>query len=109
MAVDVATGQHIPGTMEPGVVGGQVEACPRIPVKKLFNEKMKLLPVKYMEALEQNQKIASCCRHPENHEVAAFKSKPEEQVDIYKFYCTCGRVHTRFCCGDDPRPTWTRK
>jgi hypothetical protein len=27
--------------------------------------------------------------------------------DIYKFHCTCGRVHTRFCAGGgDSRPYW---
>lgn len=107
--IDIETGEHVPGTMEPGATGTHVEACPRIPVSKLFNEKMQLLPLKFIEQLEQNQQIASCCRHPENHEIAAFKSHPDEQVDIYKFYCTCGRVHTRLMCGDDPRPVWTRR
>lgn len=88
--------------------GQQVECCPRIPVKKLMNDKVQLLPVKYMEALEQNQKIASCCRHPEDHDIIAQKSHPDEKApDIYKFICTCGRVHVRFCMGDDPRPHWT--
>lgn len=79
-------------------------ACPRYPVAKLI----KLLPVKYMEALEQNQLIASCCRHPENHEIEAFKSRPDEKApDIYIFHCTCGRKHTRFCVGGgDVRPVW---
>jgi hypothetical protein len=64
---------------------------------------------KHIEHLEQNQKIAHCCRHPENHEVAAFKSHPAEQApDIYEFYCTCGRTHRFFCVGatDNNRPTW---
>jgi hypothetical protein len=79
-------------------------ACKRYPVKKL----MGLLPVKYLEALEQNQKIASCCRHPENHEIEAFKSKPDEKApDIYIFHCSCGRQHRRFCIGGgDVRPVW---
>jgi hypothetical protein len=79
-------------------------ACKRYPVKKL----MALLPVKYLEALEQNQKIASCCRHPENHEIEAFKSKPDEKApDIYIFHCTCGKQHRRFCVGGgDVRPVW---
>ena len=82
----------------------QVVACPRTPVAKLFS----LLPAKYIEALEQNQQIASCCRHPENHEVEALKSNENEPVpDIYKFHCPCGRVHTRFCIGGgDARPYW---
>lgn len=66
------------------------------------------LPVKYIEALEQNQQIPSCCRHPENHEIESFKSHPEEQApDIYIFHCTCGRKHRRFCVGaEDVRPYW---
>jgi hypothetical protein len=59
-----------------------VQACPRIKVAKLGN----LIPTKYLEALEHNQQIASCCRHPENHEIEAFKSHPDEKApDIYIF------------------------
>ncbi len=80
------------------------QACPRYPVAKLAN----LLPIKFIEALEQNQKIASCCRHPENHDIEAFKSHPDEKApDIYIFHCTCGRKHRRFCVGGgDVRPVW---
>lgn len=74
-------------------------ACPRVPVSKVMYK----LPIKYLEALEQNQKISSCCRHPENHQIEAWFSSPEQQAtgapDIYKFFCTCGRVHVRFCIG----------
>lgn len=94
-----------------------VEACARRPVAKL----MGLLPVKYLEALEHNQKIASCCRHPENHDIAAYYSNEQERwrdknperdmpnpPDIYIFICTCGRKHPRFCVGNgDERPFWT--
>ncbi len=82
-----------------------VQACPRRPVAK-FPEGF--IPTKYIEALEQNQQISSCCRHPENHEIEALKSKPEEvQPDIYIFHCTCGRKHTRFITGGgDVRPVW---
>lgn len=81
-----------------------VLACPRYPVRPL----MQMLPVKYIEALEQNQLIPSCCRHPENHDIEAFKSRPEEAApDIYIFHCTCGRKHRRFCVGGgDARPVW---
>lgn len=81
-----------------------VQACPRIKVAKLGN----LLPAKYLEALEHNQQIASCCRHPENHEIEAFKSKPEEAApDIYILHCVCGKQHRRFCLGGgDVRPFW---
>lgn len=82
-------------------------ACPRHPVAKLFG----LLPAKYIESLEQNQQIASCCRHPEDHEIEAWFSCEAEREkgtpDIYKNYCTCGRVHVRFCVGGgDVRPFW---
>ena len=81
-----------------------VLVCARYPVAKLQG----LIPTKYIEALEQNQKIASCCRHPENHEIEAWKSNEnEDKPDIYKFHCTCGRVHVRFCVGGgDVRPFW---
>ena len=79
-------------------------ACPRYPVAKLGQ----LIPLKFIVALEQNQMISSCCRHPENHDVEAFKSKPEEPApDIYIFHCTCGRKHRHFCIGGgDIRPVW---
>jgi hypothetical protein len=82
-----------------------VQACPRHPVSKLPKG---LIPLKYFEALEQNQQIASCCRHPEDHEIEAFKSRPEEPApDIYVFHCICGRMHRRFCVGSgDVRPVW---
>lgn len=81
-----------------------IPACPRHPVAKLSG----LLPIKYIEALEQNQKISSCCRHPENHDIEAFYSSAKEETpDIYIFHCTCGRKHVRFCIGGgDPRPYW---
>lgn len=91
-------------------------ACKRIAVSKLGA----LVPLKFIEALEQNQKIAGCCRHPENHEIEAFYSCEEERwrgkdpqtdmpnpPDIYVFHCTCGRKHSRFCVGNgDARPVW---
>ncbi len=82
-----------------------VTACPRYKVSKLKN----LLPPKYLEYLEHNQKIAHCCRHPENHDIEAFKSHPNEKApDIYIFYCDgCGRKHRIFCVGGgDIRPVW---
>ena len=81
-------------------------ACPRWPVRKL--RAAVAIPQKFFEALEHNQKIASCCRHPENHDLEAFKSHPDEPApDIYIFHCTCGRRHRRFCAGaGDIRPQW---
>ena len=71
-----------------------VLACKRHPVAKLKG----LIPPKYIEALEQNQMLRSCCRHPENHDIEAFKSRAEEAApDIYIFHCRCGRQHRRFC------------
>jgi len=94
-----------------------VLACPRYPVAKLGD----LIPLKYLEVLEQNQLIASCCRHPENHELEAWYSSEADAErgvpDIYIFHCTCGRKHRRFCVGGsvgsgpnpkvEPRPFWT--
>jgi len=90
----------------------QILACPRIKVPKVAA----ILPPRYIEALEQNQKIASCCRHPEDHEIEAWFSTPEEAAkgvpDIYIFHCTCGRKHRRFCVGvgtaanPEVRPFW---
>ena len=90
-------------------------ACRRYPVAKL----MRMLPVKYIEALEQNQQLLHCCRHPENHDIEAWYSSEEDRdrgvPDIYIFHCTCGRKHRRFCVGgsigsgatdDHPRPFW---
>lgn len=69
------------------------------------------IPPKYYEKnLEQNQLLAACCRHPENHEIEAHKSHPDEEApDIYIFHCACGRTHVRFLVGnidDVPRPIW---
>jgi len=84
------------------------QACERVPVKKVLS----LLPARYIEALEQNQQIQSCCRHPENHEIEAKYSNETQRdlgiPDIYIMHCTCGRKHTRFCVGavDEGRPWW---
>ena len=87
--------------------GKQRLACRRVPVKRI----LRLIPLKYLEALEQNQMLASCCRHPENHDIEAWKSRDEEVVpDIYIFHCTCGRKHRRFCVGGgDERPFWDER
>ena len=84
----------------------QVPACPRVKVADLPEGHLKQ---NHIERLEQNQQIASCCRHPENHEVEARKSHPDEQApDIYVFYCKCGKKHRFFCVGatDEKRPVW---
>jgi hypothetical protein len=96
-------GQFPKGTVLPAT---QTPACPRV---KVSDFPAGFIPTKYFDALEQNQLIRSCCRHPENHEVEAMKSHPDEVApDIYVFHCTCGRKHRRFCIGkfDENRPYW---
>lgn len=86
-------------------------ACARVRVKNpapdVWTAGGARLPVRYAEALEQNQQIASCCRHPENHEIEAWYSSDEDKAkgvpDIYIFICTCGRMHRRFCVGGNPK------
>lgn len=82
-------------------------ACPRSPVKHWRS----IIPDRYIEQLEQNQQAASCCRHPENHEIEAWYANGEQEAkrepDIYIFHCTCGRKHRRVCVGAlDTRPFW---
>lgn len=93
------------GTKVPETI---TQACPRV---KVADFPPGHIPTKYFEALEHNQLIASCCRHPENHEIAAFKSHPDEKMpDIYILYCTCGRLHRRYLASDvddHPRPLWS--
>jgi hypothetical protein len=76
---------------------------PRIKVATLGE----LIPQRFRDTLEQNQLIAHCCRHPENHEIEAFRSKEEERApDIYVFHCTCGKRHIRLVGGGGIRPMW---
>lgn len=95
-------GRYPKGTVLPET---QVPACPRVRVADLPEGHLKK---SHIEHLEQNQMIASCCRHPENHEVEARKSHPSEQApDIYLFHCKCGKTHPFFCVGQhDERPVW---
>jgi len=100
--------------------GSHILACARYPVRKLLgydadgnlnpDSPRNLLPLKWAEKLEQNQQIASCCRHPENHEVEAWFSCEEDEAkgipDIYIFHCTCSRRHVYFCVGGGERPIW---
>lgn len=95
------------GTLAKGAVlpETQLPTCPRVKVADLPEGHLKK---NHIDALEQNQLIRSCCRHPENHEVEALKSHPDEKApDIYVFHCTCGRKHRFFCVGlTDTRPMW---
>lgn len=99
-------GRHAPFAKGAKLPETTVPACPRVKVADLPEGHLK---TKWIEYLEHNQKIPSCCRHPENHEVEALKSHPDEQApDIYLFHCTCGGVHKFFCVGhtDPQRPMW---
>lgn len=86
------------------LTGEHIRACPRIAVRKVRG----VLPAHFIEQLEQNQLIASCCRHPENHDIEAFYSckdvADEGKPDVYIMYCTCGRRHVRLCVGGDESP-----
>jgi hypothetical protein len=79
-------------------------ACPRIPVARCPAR----IPVHLIEGLEHNQQIASCCRHPENHDIEALYSSDEDRAkgvpDIYIFHCTCGRRHIRSIWGGQAGP-----
>lgn len=87
----------------------RVLVCPRVRVSDF---PVGFIPPKYYErSLEQNQLIASCCRHPENHFIEAWKShKDEEAPDQYVFICDgCKRQHVHWLLGatdDVPRPIW---
>ncbi|MGE3712643.1 MAG: hypothetical protein AB7G35_23610, partial [Hyphomicrobiaceae bacterium] len=86
-----------------------VTLVPHSPRRRVADFPTGFLKQNHIDALEQNQKIASCCRHPENHEVEARKSHPDEPApDIYVFHCGgCGRQHRFFCVGqEDTRPEW---
>jgi len=81
---------------------------PHCPRRRVADFPSGFLKEKHIKHLEQNQKISSCCRHPENHEIEALKSHPDEPfADIYIFHCTCGKKHRFFCVGmEDTRPEW---
>lgn len=71
--------------------GKHILACKRYPLAKLYG----LIPPKMIEALEQNQQLALCCRHHDNMDVEAWYSCEEEYKkgvpDIYIF--KCNEVH----------------
>ncbi len=98
-------GPNVPkGTVLPETP--HVLACPRVNVADLPEGHVK---PKWIDQLEQNQLAASCCRHPENHTIEAWKTHPDEEApNIYIFRCTCGRKHVKFCVGetDNHRPMW---
>lgn len=82
---------------------------PHCPKRKVADFPKGFIPPRlYERNLEQNQQLAQCCRHPENHEIEALKSHPDEPcADIYIFHCGCGRKHRVLCVGTgDVRPMW---
>lgn len=89
-----------------------VQTAPRVKIADL--PKGFIPPWMYERNLEQNQLVALCCRHWEEHEIDAGKSHPEEPAnDRYNFYCKCGRTHRYFFAGvgrpdgqPDVRPNW---
>lgn len=103
---DVLTLRHGPYKKGDSLPATNEQSCPRVPVASF---PAGFLKARHIEAMEYNQKLASCCRHPENHEVEGRKSHPAEpRTDIYIFHCTCGRRHVMFCVGlGDTRPEWS--
>jgi hypothetical protein len=82
-----------------------IEACVRVPVARCPAR----IPARMLEPMEHNQQIASCCRHPENHDISAWYTSAEDAAkgipDVYVFHCTCGRVHRQFHVGGSDRAT----
>ncbi|MGE0853871.1 MAG: hypothetical protein AB7O44_30385 [Hyphomicrobiaceae bacterium] len=100
---------------------GWLLACRRVRVKDL---PFALPPVLYINNLERNQDVPSCCRRWEDHHIAAFFSSREwmerrrkdgypepwgGKPDIYILYCQCGRQHITAQQGQGGHisPTWT--
>ena len=72
--------------------------CDRIPVKRILH----LIPDHWLARFKNRNempKIKECCRASEDHDIEAFKSRPEEKaLDIYIFHCnTCAGIHRVFC------------
>lgn len=72
----------------------RVLVCKRRPVASFPQG---YIPWQMMEPMEHNQTIASCCRHPENHDIEAWKSNPSlKGPDQYIFICSCGKKHVNW-------------
>lgn len=80
-------------------------ACPRYPVAKLLH----ILPEKYLTRLQDDDRLAECCRDAVKHDIEAWYSSAADRdkgiPDIYVMYCQCGREHRRFCVGGSHRPS----
>lgn len=85
----------------------RVLVCKRRPVASFAPG---LIPRQMMEPMEQNQLLSSCCRHPENHDIEAWKAHPGlKGPDQYIFTCTCGKRHVNWLLGikfDYLLPEW---
>jgi len=67
---------------------------------------MKQLPAHYLRALEDNPKLAACCRDVKNnYTYETFKTSDKlENPDMAVFTCTvCGRKHYRSAAGPGQR------
>ena len=84
----------------------QQKALPRVKISDLPPNH---IPLRWVERLEHDQLLRSCCRHPENMEIEGFKSHPEELMpDVFKMYCRCGRTHHFFFVGEEGEtPRWS--
>ncbi len=80
-------------------------ACQRIAVHKAVIRGYLRGKMKWISQLENNEKIAECCRNPiANADIEAWYSCADDQrkgiPDIYKFHCReCERAHVYFCVG----------
>jgi len=76
-----------------------IEACVRVAVRDCPAR----IPPRFLTDLENNEKLATCCRTPADHDISAWYSCPDDQAkgvpDVYVLHCTCGRVHRRFMLG----------
>jgi hypothetical protein len=55
-----------------------------------------LVPVKFSECVEYNQKLNSCCRHIENMTGRVYKTDISLPFpDLFIVTCICGRNHRR--------------
>lgn len=118
MQISYTYGNNLPDSWGPMARGeGHTLACGRIPIRKLarFDDdgnviSLGIIPQRFLEQYEQNQQLAHCCRHPENHDIEAFYSCREEEEkgipDVYILHCKCGRQHRRLMCGGGERPVW---
>lgn len=91
-------GHNRPPKDKPILPVTMVLACARVPVRRLGH----LIPQHWKDTFRfKKPNIHACCRSADDHDIEAFKSKPEISApDIYHFHCNaCGRKHIFFCIG----------